>query len=284
MTKLCSSLRRMTRFSAIVPLAAIVLTASAASAQSPLGSAESFAALAGTAVTCTNSAVTGDVGVWPGTAVTQTVCPVVGTVHAGDGVAQEAFLDFISAYNNLRDNPPTCDLTLTGTLAGQVLLPGVYCVDAVAKTGTLMLDAQGDANAVWTFLVDGALTGTNFSVVMINGGQPCNVDWWVRAAATMTTSNFLGTILAGAASTVTGGTFNGHALATAAVTLTGTTITACQATGHGGKKHGKCNQGVGNGPEDCDPGNSNQGDPSRSNDERGGTPGNPGRKGGNGKP
>ena len=218
MTKLCSSLRRMTRFSAIVPLAAIVLTASAASAQSPLGSAESFAALAGTAVTCTNSAVTGDVGVWPGTAVTQTVCPVVGTVHAGDGVAQEAFLDFISAYNNLRDNPPTCDLTLTGTLAGASAFAWrLLCrpqwrhdghVDARRPKATRMLSGP--------FLVDGALTGTNFSVVMINGGRsPCNVDWWVRAAATMTTSNFLGTILAGAASTVTGGTFNGHALATA---------------------------------------------------------------------
>ena len=43
---------------------------------------------------------------------------------------------------------------------------------------------------------------------------------------------------------------------------------------------GACNQGVGNGPEDCDPGNSNQGDPDNSNDENGGTPGNPGSKGG----
>ena len=43
---------------------------------------------------------------------------------------------------------------------------------------------------------------------------------------------------------------------------------------------GACNQGVGNGPEDCDPGNSNQGDPANSNDENGGTPGNPGKKGG----
>lgn len=40
----------------------------------------------------------------------------------------------------------------------------------------------------------------------------------------------------------------------------------------------KCNQGVGNGPEGCDPGNSNHNQPS--NDENGGTPGNPGRKGG----
>jgi hypothetical protein len=38
----------------------------------------------------------------------------------------------------------------------------------------------------------------------------------------------------------------------------------------------KCNQGVGNGPEGCDPGNSNHNQPS--NDENGGTPGNPGRQ------
>jgi len=38
-----------------------------------------------------------------------------------------------------------------------------------------------------------------------------------------------------------------------------------------------CNQGVGNGPEGCDPGNSNQGNPANSNDEKGGTPGNPGK-------
>ncbi len=38
------------------------------------------------------------------------------------------------------------------------------------------------------------------------------------------------------------------------------------------KKTGSgCNQGKGNGAEGCDPGNSNQGDPTRSNDEPGGT-------------
>jgi hypothetical protein len=117
---------------------------------------------------------------------------------------------------------------------------------------------------------------------MEGGGEPCNVTWWVDAAATLTDSDFLGTIYAGAAITVTRGTFEGNAYAKAAVTLTGTTVTACE-PGIGGRGHGRCNQGVGNGPENCDPGNSNQGDPSRSNDELGGTPGNPGRKGGNGK-
>ena len=265
--------------SAALAFAAILSVSLAASAPTPDTSTSNFGVLAGTAVTCTQSTINGDVGVWPGTAVTRTGCPITGTVHAADAAAEQAFLDFVAAYNDLRDSPPACDQTLTGTLAGQTLVPGVYCVDAVAKTGTLMLDAQGDANATWTFLVNGALTGTNFTVLMINGGDPCNVLWWARDAATLTTSNFIGTILAGAAITVKGGTFHGDVFAKAAITLTGATIMACPATsagGPGGKLHRKCNQGVGNGPEGCDPGNSNHHNPS--NDERGGTPGNPGRK------
>ena len=214
----------------------MVLTASVATAQPSLGTADSFAVLAGTAVTCTNVDVTGDVGALG--AITQTVCTVAGTVHRGDSAARRAFSDFMTAYNDLEDNPPACDATLTGTLAGLVLEPGVYCVSATAKTGTLTLDAQNDANAHWLFLVrdgagTGALTGTNFNVVMINGGEPCDVTWWVEAAATLTDSNFLGTILAGAGITVTRGTFIGHALATAAATLTGlaagprTTVKVC---------------------------------------------------------
>ena len=158
-------------------------------------------------------------------------------------------------------------------------MPGVYCVDATAKTGTLTLDAGGDPNAAWTFLVDGALTGTNFNVVMINGGDACNVTWWVRDAATLTTSNFLGTVLAGAAITVTGGSFSGNALAKAAVTLTGASLVGCDASA-----------GPGGGPA---PWEMQSGRRQRSRELRsgqlqppqfierraGGTPGNPGRKG-----
>jgi hypothetical protein len=128
-----------------------------------LGSASSFAVLAGTAVTCTNSKITGDVGVWPGSAVARTGCPVEGTVHAGELVAKQAYEDFIDAWDALAPLNNTCDSahTLTGTLAGVTLLPGVYCVDAVAKTGLLMLDTGGDPSAEWIFLVNGALTGTN---------------------------------------------------------------------------------------------------------------------------
>jgi hypothetical protein len=284
----------------------LALATQAAFAQSAptLGAASDFAALAGGpaagAVTCTTSIVTGDVGVvFPGTFV-ETDCTINGTV---DENATAAYADFLSAYEMFPSIP--CDATLTGTLAGVTLAPGVYCFDAAATlTGTLTLNGSS-TDDLWIFKIGtggtGALTGTNFSVVMAGGAEAAqcpNVYWWEAQAATMTSSNFLGTILAGADITVTGGTFKGDALAggagtnelpAGAVTLTGTTINACAPAGgtvvHIDKL--KCNQGVGNGPEGCDPGNSNQGNPFRSNDEgidgvldSPGTPGNPGRKGG----
>jgi hypothetical protein len=232
MTKMLSCLRRLTRLSAIA-LAAIVLNTSTASAQS-LGSAQSFAILGGPAVTCTTSTVTGDVGVVLSTGLTNTGCTIVGMVHQGDPAAARAYADFLSAYNALGASPP-CTAMLTGTLAGVTLPPGVYCFAAAAAlTGTVFLDARFDRNALWIFRVNGALTATNFDVVMINEGRPCNVSWWVKDAATLTDSNFQGTTLAGAAITITRGTFfNGHALAKAAVTLTDTKLSACSA-GNGG--------------------------------------------------
>jgi hypothetical protein len=247
-------------------------------------SASNFAVLGGTAVTCTDSTVTGDVGVYPGTTITQTNCPVVGTVHAGDAAAAAAYANFLSAYDALALVP--CDQTLT-TLDGQILSPGVYCVDAAATSTGSVLTLNGPSTGTWIFKIGtlgtGALTGTNFSVVMADGTPvPCSsVTWWVAQSATLTDSNFVGTIFAGDSITITRGTYAGDAFAKAAVTMTGTTLVGCESSATVNGKH--CNQGVGNGTEGCDPGNSNQGNPSRSNDEVGGTPGNPGRKGGNGK-
>jgi hypothetical protein len=174
--------------------------------------------------------VTGDIGAgFPGAPVTQTLCPVTGTVHAGDAAAAQAYNDFLLAYLALGSTPCSTDPThtLTGTLASVTLTPGVYCFDAAAAlTGVLTLDAQGDATAAWTIkvgsgLAGGALTATSFTVVMANGGQPCNVSWWVADAATLTTSAFQGSIFAGAAITMTGpGSLVGRAMAKAAVTVT----------------------------------------------------------------
>jgi len=264
------------------------------SGKSSPAASSSFAVLANAAVTCTDGTITGDVGTLQATptgSVTQTTCPITGTVHVGDAASIQAYNAFLAAYAALAPKAGDVCTTLTGTLAGVTLAPGVYCFDAAATlTGVLTLN--GPSSGTWVFKIGtggtGALTGTNFSVVMAGGGDSCNVTWWVAQAATMTDSHLLGSILAGAAITLTRGTFDGNAWAGASgvgdVTITGTAVVGCAGSNAKGEhkhhKHhkGKCNQGVGNGSEGCDPGDSNH--HNSSNDENGGTPGHPGRKGG----
>lgn len=195
------------------------------------GPAPSFAVLADAAVTCTDGTITGDVGTFlatPADAVTLTRCPITGTRHVGDGAAVQAYKGFLSTYT--ADSRDVCTTTLTGTLAGSTLAPGVYCFAAAASlTGVLTL--KGPSTASWVFKIGtggtGALTGANFSVVMAGGGEACHVTWQVAQAATMTTSALKGDIQAGAAITLTGGTLNGNAWAKAGVTITGTAVTGC---------------------------------------------------------
>ena len=277
-------------------ICALALLTQAAFAQSAptLGSASSFTVLsaapsAGGAVTCTDSTITGDVGSSGAAAsIVQTSCTTTGAVIAP--VSAGVLADFNSAYDALAGQ--ACDSFLPTLDVTQSLSPGVYCFGAAATATGKTLTLNGGANDTWLFKVGtggtGALTGTSFSVVMAGGASACNVTWWVAEAATITTSSFLGTILAGAAITGTGvaptSPFEGRALAKAAVTMTNVALLGCEGGSIGGSAgKQKCNQGVGNGPEGCDPGNSNQGNPFRSNDEVGGTPGNPGRKGGNKK-
>jgi hypothetical protein len=207
-------------------------------------------------------------------------------LHVGDGASIAAYTAFVAQYDAMAPQTGDVCTLLTGTLAGVELAPGDYCFDAAA-TLTGLLTLKGPSNASWTFTIGtlgtGALTGTNFSMLMTGGAQQCNVTWWVAEAVTMTTSNFLGNVLAGAAITTTGGTLHGDLWSQADVTITGTDVVGCEGSQNSGggpgpdKEKDKCNQGVGNGPEGCDPGNSNN--KRTSNDENGGTPGQPGRKG-----
>jgi hypothetical protein len=226
--------RLTVRFSAIALSAALLSAApfhTAYAAAPVLGSAATYAVLAGPALTLTDASITGDIGTGlPFSVIAQTNSTVSGTVHQADASAITAYSDFLGSYDALATEP--CNVTLTGTLADQVLAPNVYCFDAAATlTGQLTLN--GPANGVWIFKVGnlgtGALTGTNFSVVMSGGGQPCNVYWWVAEASTMTTSNFQGSILAGMDTTFTGGSLIGRDLAKGAATLTGATVSSCGA-------------------------------------------------------
>jgi hypothetical protein len=196
----------------------------------PLGSAANFAVLAATTVTNTGSTVlTGDLGVSPGTAVTGFPPGTSGTVHPGDAVAATAQTDLTAAYNNAAGQPPTT--TGLSAIANQTLTPGVYnASSSLLVNGTVILDGQGDQNAVFIFQMGSTLTTASASgIELINGAQPCNVFWQVGSSATLGTgSTFAGTILAQASITVTtGDTVAGSMLArTGAVTLDDDTVSA----------------------------------------------------------
>ena len=244
-TMLTSRLIVMALFAAL--LFAAPFNAALAQTAPDLGTADSFAVLGGTAVTLTNSAVIGDVGVYPGTAVTLTGSTILGTIHPGDVVAEQAYSDFLAAYYEL--SLVECDHTISdaafsGDLALENVLtidgvgntgplePGVYCFDAAATFTDATLTLAGSSADTWIFKIGtlgtGALTGTNFTVVM-SSGETCNnnVFWWTAQAVTLTDSVFIGSILAGTSITTTGGSLDGQALATAAVTLTGTDVAVC---------------------------------------------------------
>lgn len=222
MKSLVKSAYKLTIMGAILTFALFGFAGNVFAVTAPsLGTASDFAAL-GTAVTLSDSTVTGDVGSTVN-GVSTTTSTVNGTTYPGaDSAVVTAHNDFLSAYGTVAST--TVATTTTGTLAGQTLTPGVYSFDISGKTGTLTLDAQGDPNAVWIFksaVATGYLAATDFNVVFLGGvGSASNVFWWTDAYATLTTSNFKGTILSGAYTTVTGGTLNGRALATGAVTVT----------------------------------------------------------------
>ncbi len=198
-----------------------------------VGSAQSFAVLAGSTVTNTGpSTVAGNLGVDPGLAVTgfPPGLLVGGVIHAGDAVSLQAQSDVTAAYNVLAGEP--CDLDLSGKdLGGLTLTQGVYCFSSSAQlTGTLTLDAEGNPDAVFLFQIGTTLTtASDASVRVTNGGLECNIMWQVGSSATIgTTTAFLGDVLALTSITVTtGARVSGRVLArNGAVTLDTNVISA----------------------------------------------------------
>jgi hypothetical protein len=207
-------------------------SASAAQAPVGLGTAKSFAVLAGTTVTNTGpSTISGDLGVSPGTAVTGFPPGTVihGTQHKADGVAGQAQSDLTTAYNDAAGRKPV--VNVSGALGGQTLDPGVYNnATGLGLTGTVTLDAHGDASAVFVLKAGSTLiTAPSSTVKLIGGAQACNVFWQVGSSATLgTNSTFVGSILAlTSASVETGSTVAGRVLArNGQVSLDDNTITA----------------------------------------------------------
>jgi Ice-binding-like len=181
--------------------AAVPIAAQAAAVN--LATAQPFVVLSGAGVTNTGpSVLNGGLGVSPGTSVTGFGPPAVvnGATHDNDAVATQAQADLTTAYNVAAGQPVSPGNELTGTdLGGRTLSPGAYGFSSSAQlTGQLTLDAQGDPNAQFVFVIGTTLTtATASSVILTNGASPCNVYWKVGSSATLGTSTaFEGNVMA----------------------------------------------------------------------------------------
>lgn len=197
-----------------------------------LGTSGAFAVLAGSTITNTGpSMITGDMGVYPLTAITGFPPGVLtGNQYPGIAPSDAAQGDLTIAYNDAAGRT-MCLTSIVGDLGGMTLPPGLYKSTGFLSvvSADLVLDAQGDPNARWIFSMASALTVANTrQVTIIGGGSAANVFWQVGSSATLGTgSRFVGTIMADQAiSFATGAVLRGRALARiAAVTLDSTTIT-----------------------------------------------------------
>lgn len=227
-TSLLSS-RRRHRASALRLLGALGLglaLGASGRAQTILGSTGSYGVMAGSTVTNTGvTTINGSLGA--------ANLAGAGTYSQTNGsqvipITAQNQTDFTRAFGGLAAMTPTANLTgmILGTTAGATTLtPGIYKFDSTAQlTGTLVLDAQNQTNAVWVFQIGSTLTtAASAAVTFIN--QPANavanngVFWQVGSTTTVGANaslqgNFLGgttfsfdsgaTIAAGRALTGTG--------------------------------------------------------------------------------
>ena len=150
---------------------------------------------------------------------------VNGVMDNDNGVSAACSADLLSAYNQLNSTIPNFfPSSLLG--GGDTLIAGVYSIAAAATmNGNLILDAQGNANAVFIFQIGGSFaTGANAKVILINGALACNVFWKVEGLVSMAPGTTMrGTIIANNAGITMGtnDTLEGRALSTAGAVSVG---------------------------------------------------------------
>ena len=233
-----SSIMTARRLTALTLAVAVAVGLSAAPSARPafaaeapvgLGTAESFAILAGTTVTNTGTptVISGDVGVSPGSAVDGFLPGVVnnGEIHAADAVAASAQADLTIAFDDAAGRLPVKSGIID--LTGRKFPSGVYSGGEVGLTGTVTL--VGDSSSVFIFQAASTLiTGSGSRVVLEGDINPCNVFWQVGSSATLGSgSQFVGTVLALTSITAeSAATVEGRLLArNGAVTLDANVIT-----------------------------------------------------------
>ena len=212
-----------------------------------LGSVGTFGIMATSAITDVNpgSVINGDVSLEPGAScgIPIGVNGVVnGTIHINDSVSHQARADLLIAYNWAMALAPGTTVTAGADLGATnygglglgVIPAGIYTSGSTMEIDTpVVLDAQGNADAVWVFQIGSSLTTTSptGNVTLLNGAQAKNVFWVSHNATTIGDhTTFNGTIVSGDNTTCnTGATINGRILA-GAITDGTMALQACTIT------------------------------------------------------
>lgn len=199
-----------------------------------LASTECYAIFS-TAGEITNSGISnviGDIGTNVGLTTGFNALNVTGFIHPiPDESTATCAADLEILYTYLNTIPYDIELLYPAQFGNNlVLTPHTYVLNAATIfTDTLYLNALGNSNAVFVFQMNGALSTSVLSkVLLINGAKPENVFWKVEGAVSINDySIFNGTIVCnnGAIDFKTGVNLNGRALTTTG-TLTSAEITA----------------------------------------------------------
>ena len=194
----------------------------------------------------TNTGITtaaGDVGTNSGLTTGFDQLLVSGTIHPIPDVSTaKCAEDLLVVYNYLNVLPHDIELLYPAQFGGDlVLTPHTYLLNAATVlTNNVYLNAQGNADAVFVIKINGALSTSTYSkVLLINGTQAKNVYWLIKGAVNIKDNSvFSGTIIChnGAIEALnTGVTLNGRAFTTfgalTANTVTTTLASNCNTTG-----------------------------------------------------
>jgi len=168
----------------------------------PLGATACFAlfssigAVANTGITY----IVGDVGTNVGLAIGFDSLIVKGKIHVKPDVSTATCAaDLQTMYNYIYVLKPDVELLYPAQFGHNlVLTPHTYLLNAAtAFTDTLYLNALGNTEGVFVIKVNGALTTSTFSkVILINGAQAKNVFWQIEGQVQIANNSvFQGTLI-----------------------------------------------------------------------------------------
>jgi hypothetical protein len=163
---------------------------------------------------------------------------VSGTIHVNDPIVTQAQADLLAAFNDATGRS-TNTQTLPGNMGGLTFTPGLYVnstsvlISGAGPNNNVTLDAQGNPNAVFIFMMGSTLTtGVGSQVILAGGAKASHVFWQVDTSATIDVGSiFQGDVLAATSITintgaaVTGCMFAGAAGGTGSATVNASTVT-----------------------------------------------------------